>query len=76
MIDKPFAEIKVVYVENLPYKELNQKLQKSIIVLVDKIIEGKKKGIETKVWETEIDNLVYKLYDLTTDEIKIIEDAV
>lgn len=76
MIDKPFAEIKVVYVENLPYKEINQKLQKALIALVDKIHERKKNGVDTTTLEMEIDNLVYKIYDLTPEEIKIIEGAV
>ncbi len=30
---------------------------------------------DTSDWEREIDRLVYKLYELTEEEIKIIEDS-
>jgi len=29
---------------------------------------------DTNHWEAEIDQLVYKLYDLTREEIKIVEE--
>lgn len=41
--------------------------------LVDKIIAQKKKGEDTKANEKLINKMVYKLYDLTEEEIKIIE---
>ena len=43
--------------------------------LVDKILEAKKENpvSDTHTWEQEIDKLVYKLYNLTEEEIKIIE---
>lgn len=67
--------IKPKYIEQLPlvFKNENKKLIENF---VNKIIEGKKNGVDTAALETEIDNLVYKLYDLTTDEIKIIEGSV
>jgi len=41
--------------------------------LVDKIISQKQKGIDSSENEKEIDELVYKLYDLSEQEIKIVE---
>jgi hypothetical protein len=43
---------------------------------VDKILAAKKQNpqTDTSEWENEIDELVYRLYDLTEDEIKIIEE--
>jgi len=43
--------------------------------LVVNILTAKKKNknADTSKWEREIDSLFYKLYDLTEDEIKIIE---
>ena len=41
--------------------------------LVEKIIIQKQQGKESKDNEKKIDELVYKLYELTADEIKIIE---
>ena len=42
--------------------------------MVEKVIEGKKKGIDTRELEVEIDKIVYKLYDLTEEEVGIIEE--
>lgn len=41
--------------------------------MVEKIIEGKKKEIDTREFEVEIDKIVYGLYNLNENEIKIIE---
>jgi hypothetical protein len=42
---------------------------------VDKIITEKQRNpnTDTSQWEKEIDEMVYKLYDLTEEEIEIIE---
>lgn len=42
--------------------------------LLDKVIEEKKKGIDTREFEEEIDKIVYGLYDLTEEEINIVEN--
>ena len=69
------------YLSQIPIKELSD--QKPFIELVDKILsitkskdyqENKQKQDEVKKLQDKIDKLVYKLYDLTEDEIKIIED--
>ena len=46
---------------------------KEIEGLAEKIIENKKEGIDTEEEESEIDRIVYGLYDLTEEEIRIIE---
>lgn len=63
---------------NLPIPPLtpqNQLIANQIITLVDQILLVKKQNPEkdTSKLEKEIDQLVYKLYDLTEEEIKIIE---
>ena len=42
---------------------------------MDKILAAKKQNPQTDTsgWEKEIDRLVYQLYDLTGEEVKIIE---
>ncbi|GHP63542.1 hypothetical protein VN1195_06330 [Helicobacter pylori] len=67
-------------VETLPFPQItekNQKLADKIIVLVDKILKSKEKDpkANTKELEKEIDALVYQLYNLTNEEIKIIEEG-
>lgn len=51
--------------------------QKEITKVIDKILETKKVSPEadTSSLEGEIDNLVYKLYGLTDDEIAIVENS-
>lgn len=43
--------------------------------LTDQILDAKKQNLNagTKNFEQEIDKLVYKLYDLTDEKIKVIE---
>ncbi len=55
----------------------NKKIADKIIVLVDKILKSKEKDpkANTQKLEKEIDALVYQLYNLTDEEIKIIEDG-
>ena len=49
--------------------------EKPIVALVDSILAAKKKDpdADTSALEREIDQLVYKLYDLTPEEIAIVE---
>ena len=51
----------------------NRQIANQIENLVDQITEGKKQGKDTTSLENQIDNLVYQLYNLTPDEIAIIE---
>ncbi|GAA8934966.1 class I SAM-dependent DNA methyltransferase [Helicobacter pylori] len=66
--------------EKLPMFELeksNQPTADKIIALVDKILALKEKDpkANTQRSEKEIDALVYRLYNLTDEEIKIIEEG-
>lgn len=47
--------------------------EKSISTIVDKIIMKKQQNKDTNNEEQQIDQLVYQLYDLTEEEIKIVE---
>ncbi|GAA8625946.1 class I SAM-dependent DNA methyltransferase [Helicobacter pylori] len=55
----------------------NKPTADKIIALVDKILKSKEKDpkANTQELEKEIDALVYQLYNLTDEEIKIIEDG-
>ena len=59
--------------EEMTIPEVDKKTEKEIVNLVEKVIEGKKKGIDTSEFEVEIDKIVYGLYNLNENEIKIIE---
>lgn len=51
----------------------DEKIAKSFETLVDKIISKKEAGEDTTAEERETDLMVYKLYNLTYEEVKIIE---
>ena len=46
-----------------------------IIDCVDKILESKSQGKDSSIYESQIDDLVYKLYDLDSSEIEIIQGS-
>lgn len=74
------GELKTNNLEKIPIPKItpqNQKLADKIIVLVDKILKSKEKDpkANTQRSEKEIDALVYRLYNLTDEEIKIIEEG-
>jgi hypothetical protein len=50
----------------------------AIVKLVERILAAKRADpdADTSAWEREIDERVYRLYDLTPDEIKIVEESV
>ncbi len=58
-----------------PITKKNKAIVKQIEQLVDKILSAKKQNpkANTNEWESEIDKLVYLLYDLSEEEIKIVE---
>jgi adenine-specific DNA-methyltransferase len=62
-------------IEQLPIKDIGEKERKPIEALVEKILAQKKidPTANTSALETEIDKAVYKLYNLTPEEVKIIE---
>ncbi|EHY1212053.1 Eco57I restriction-modification methylase domain-containing protein [Campylobacter coli] len=71
-IDKePLLNIPVVNINSK-----NEKLANKLISLVDEILKAKEqdKNANTQELENKINSLVYKLYNLTEEEIKIIEN--
>jgi len=69
--------------EKVPVMELNNKDQKPFIDLIDQILTITKsddyltnpeKQTKVKGFEKQIDQLIYKLYSLTDDEMKIVEN--
>ncbi len=85
------VNISRTYLEQIPIKLIQESEQQSIINLVDKMLSlnkrlneiGDKKTDERarieeeiKNTDTEIDELVYKIYGITEEEKKIIEDSL
>lgn len=72
------AEVKAMHLDQLPIKLANTKDQEKLEKIVDRILVTKNENPEadTKDLEYEIDQLVYKLYELTDEEIKVVEESV
>ena len=70
-----FPEIQTYLYEQLPIPEATSTKQQPIIDLVDTILAKKKHNpqADTSVEENAIDQLVYQLYGLSREEIRIIE---
>jgi hypothetical protein len=73
---------KKAFLEQLPIPKIAESDQKPFIDLVDKILaitkdedylQNKEKQAKVKEYEYQIDQMVYKLYGLTDEEIKVIE---
>ena len=74
--------VNIYELENLPFPKLSSVEQKPIVTLVDKILaitkdddylESSAKQAKVREYEKQIDQLVYKLYGLTPEEIAIVE---
>ena len=67
--------IKAEYVKQVRIPSASDEQRNQIENLVNMILQGKRKGLDTSVLESEIDHIVYHLYGLTEDEISIIEQS-
>jgi hypothetical protein len=66
---------KKVFLEKLPIPKILKESQQPFIDLVDKILSAKQENpkANTSALESKIDKLVYQLYELTEEDIRIIE---
>lgn len=73
-----FPQVKLEKLRPLPIIVNKGDTQQMIEAIVRNIISTKKKNsqIDTTQLESEIDNLVYKLYELTEEEIRIVEQTI
>ena len=60
-------------VSKLPIPVISIEEQEPFILKIDAILQAKLKGKDTSVFESGIDNMVYKLYGLTDVEIQTID---
>jgi restriction endonuclease S subunit len=80
---KVFAQVKLTFLRKIPIKNIDLKEQMAFVEIVDKILSITKsddylsnsaKQSEVHDSEQQIDQMVYKLYDLTPEEIKTVEN--
>ena len=70
-----FTKARIFHYYLLPVKKVPIKVQNQFIALVDNAMEKKEKDFSANIddIENEIDNMVYQLYNLSPEEIAIIE---
>ena len=73
-----FYEFKPMYVGQIPIPSTSQADQAALEALVDRILAAKQANPHADVTnlEREIDEHVYRLYGLTPDEIRIVEESL
>ena len=73
-----FPQVRISSIENLPIKLAETKNQEKIEFLVDQILLKKLQNNfdNTTDLESQIDKLIYKIYNLSDEEIKTIEDSI
>ena len=69
LYQKPLTEI--------PVKRISNNEQKPFVDIIDRILVAKLRDpeVDTADFERDIDQLVYKLYDLTPEEVVVIEES-
>jgi hypothetical protein len=68
-----FPKIRIGQVKELPIPNADKNKQQQVSELVDEILSSKKMDTNTSGIEAQIEILVYKLYNLTYDEVKVID---
>ena len=73
-----FFSINAPHILRLPFMGISESQNLLFNNLIDQILTLKKQNedADTKYLESRIDQLVYKLYDLTPEEIEIIKESV
>jgi len=66
-------ELRKVYIRNLKIPKLSNSESYKIEEVVDQILAKKESGHDTTAEEQQIDFMVYKLYDLTYDEVMVVD---
>ncbi|GIV30469.1 MAG: hypothetical protein KatS3mg028_1535 [Bacteroidia bacterium] len=66
-------ELSKIFFENIPIPPLSEPEQQPFVALVEQILSKKEKGEDTTDLEQQIDLLVYRLYELSYEEVKVID---
>ena len=72
-----FPKILVEDIKNFPLPKIDKNNQEKLTILVDQILSLKKVDAkdDTSKLENDIDELVYKLYELTPEEIEVVKNS-
>jgi len=73
-----FRQTTLAELRDIPIPKLDQTKQEDYVSIVDKILKQKQHdpSTDTSDLEAEIDRMVYNLYGLTEEEVRIVEESV
>jgi hypothetical protein len=73
-----YFSINAPQILSLPFKEPPEDILRSVNDIVDRVIAAKEAGDEALVQEleAEIDQIIYRLFDLTPEEIAVVENSI
>jgi hypothetical protein len=70
-----FSQVKTVYIKQLPIIEKSNSSQ-DIIILVKEALNKTKSGQDILSIEDSIDKLVYEMFELSKEEIAVVEATI
>lgn len=68
-----YFDLRGTQITQIPVKAISEKEQQPFVELASEIIAQKEKGSSTNALESKLDNMIYKLFDISKDDIKTIE---
>ena len=68
-----FQKVLIENCKKFPIKKISLLEQQPFINFVNEILESKKQGKDATALEEEIDRMVYELYGLTEEEVRVVE---
>ncbi len=76
MIQQDYLRFFTSYLSQIPIPDVIPAQRAAIEPLVRKLLDAKGQGLHVSEWEQELNALVYELYGLTREEIRIVEEAI
>ncbi|HQE92161.1 MAG TPA: TaqI-like C-terminal specificity domain-containing protein [Anaerolineae bacterium] len=70
-----FVEFKPMYVSQIPIPDPTPDQRAAIEGLVRRLLDARGQGPQVSAWEAELNALVYQVYGLTAEEIKVVEGS-
>ena len=75
-VQQGYMELRTIYVGQIPVPALDTENQERLESLIRGLIAVEGQGPQVAAWEQELNAIVYQLYDLTDEEIALIEESV
>ena len=72
-IQNNYLNIQIATISKLPIPRVSKAQEVEIAQRVEKILAGKERGKDTTALEREIDEMVYRLYGLSYEEVKVVD---